>query len=309
MKLAADARCNRHRPVKGAVQLEGRKFVLTPRVMIAIVLLAVCSNPIDVLAQSPPLRSVIKPKRRKDRRSGLKFVRIPKGEYPQLPSLAEQPSADGRPVTVGPLWVSLTDVSVNAYAKCARAHACPSEPVSRDEALPRCTWRNGLLSHPINCVTWKEAAQFCQWIGGRLPTATEWEYAATSGEHGKLYPWGESSPNAALANYCDANCPKALGTDGKNLAKWEERGWIDRTQNDGWAATSPVGAYPAGATPWGLLDMAGNVWQWTSSEAGDGKREVRGGSWDNPPDALKISRRLAWPEKADAGMGFRCVKD
>jgi formylglycine-generating enzyme required for sulfatase activity len=59
----------------------------------------------------------------------------------------------------------------------------------------------------------------------------------------------------------------------------------------------------------GLLDMAGNVWQWTSANAGDGKREVRGGSWDNPPDALRTSKRLAWPENADAGMGFRCVKD
>jgi formylglycine-generating enzyme required for sulfatase activity len=55
--------------------------------------------------------------------------------------------------------------------------------------------------------------------------------------------------------------------------------------------------------------MAGNVWQWTSVNAGDGKREVRGGSWDNPPDALRTSKRLAWPENADVGMGFRCVKD
>jgi formylglycine-generating enzyme required for sulfatase activity len=146
-------------------------------------------------------------------------------------------------------------------------------------------------------------------VGGRLPTPTEWEYAATSGEPGKSYPWGESPPDGTHANYCDVNCPKALGEDGKNLEEWEKRGWIDKAQNDNWAATSPVGTYPAGATPWGLLDMAGNVWQWTSADAGDGKREVRGGSWDNPPAALRISKRLAWPEDADAGMGFRCVKD
>lgn len=125
--------------------------------------------------------------------------------------------------------------------------------------MNRCAWKNGLLSHPINCVTWEEAAAFCTWVGGRLPTPTEWEYAATSGDPEKQYPWGESPPDGSHANYCNVNCPKALGKDGKNLETWEKRGWIDRTQNDGWAATSPVGTYPAGATPWGLLDMAGNL--------------------------------------------------
>jgi formylglycine-generating enzyme required for sulfatase activity len=246
-----------------------------------------------------------------DKKSGLEFVRIPKGQYPELLSLSEKQleTSQKRKVTVGPIWIGITDVTVAAYEKCAKGKACSMDPASRDEPMNRCAWKNGLLSHPINCITWKEAVAFCTWVGGRLPTPTEWEYAATSGNQGKNYPWGESPPDGSHANYCDVSCPKALGNDGKNLEGWTKRGWIDKSQNDGWAATSPVGTYPAGATPWGLLDMAGNVWQWTSADAGDGKREVRGGSWDNPPDALRTSKRLPWPENADAGMGFRCVKD
>lgn len=280
------------------------------RTTIVVILLAVCASPKFIAqASTAASQSTKRLKARTDRRSGLRFVRIPKGQYSDLAPLPDTAQGQRPLVELGPIWVSVTDVTVSAYVKCANAHACPSDPELRDEAVPRCTWKNGLLSHPMNCVTWSEAVQFCRWIGGRLPTATEWEYAASSGEPGKSYPWGESNPDAAHANYCDVNCPRALGDDGKNLAKWDERGWIDRTQDDGWAATSPAGNYPAGATPWGLLDMAGNLWQWTSSAAGDGKREVRGGSWDNAPDALKISKRLAWPEKADAGMGFRCVKN
>jgi formylglycine-generating enzyme required for sulfatase activity len=120
---------------------------------------------------------------------------------------------------------------------------------------------------------------------------------------------GESRrPMAHMRTTVTGTVRKRLGEDGKNLEEWEKRGWIDKTQNDGWSATSPVGTYPAGATPWGLLHIVGNVWQWKSADAGDGKREVRGGSWDNPPAALRIRKRLAWPEDADAGMGFRCVK-
>jgi formylglycine-generating enzyme required for sulfatase activity len=236
-----------------------------------------------------------------DRQSGLEFVRIPSGHYPST-AAGNRVSTD-----VGPLWIGKTDVTAQAYDSCAAAGSCSNAPLARDESMPRCSYKNNRLTHPMNCVSWTEATEFCLWIHGRLPTSVEWEYAATSGQPGKAYPWGEEPVDRTRANYCDVNCPKALSTDGKNLVKWQELGLIDQTQNDGWAATSPVGSYPAGATAWGLLEMAGNVWQWTSTPDGENKYYVRGGSWDNAPAALKIDKQLAWPDRPDAGMGFRCV--
>ncbi len=250
-------------------------------------------------------------------RSGLQFIQVPEGKYHLLEPISDttskRTSAEHRARKfqhMKPLWFAVTDVTVAAFEKCVDAGKCSGEVRSRDEGPARCNWRNQRFNHPLNCVTWPEAMQFCKWIGGRLPSTTEWEYAATSGNPNVTYPWGSNPVDGTRANYCDANCPKALGTDGKNLLAWEKRGWIDLSQDDGWASTSPVGTYQQGKTPWGLLDMAGNVWQWTSTQAGKDKREVRGGSWDNAPASLTTIRRLPWPESsADSGMGFRCVID
>lgn len=268
---------------------------------------------VDTPAPRQPLQQ------RRDARSGLLLVRLPAGDYPDLPQLDSTPEPAGTSALPPELrhlpgfWIGQTHVTVSAYVKCVQAGACAAAVQHRDEPVPRCSWKNQLEDHPVNCITWTEAADYCQWIGARLPTATEWEYAAASGERTRSYPWGEAPVDAQHANYCDQNCVRALGTmpnDGKNLAQWEQKGMIDHAQDDGWAATSPASAFPRGATPWGLLDMAGNVWQWTATAAGEGAREVRGGSWDNAPKSLRIDRRLAWPARAaDAGMGFRCVKD
>ncbi len=243
-------------------------------------------------------------------KSGLEFIRIPAGMIPSLGDVGAPPTSSGKDA-INSLWFGKTDVTVAAYKACAFAGACSPAAETRDEGPQRCNWKNQRMDHPMNCVSWAESGQFCKWIGGRLPSTAEWEYAATSGRPGQKYPWGDSPVDGKHADYCDVNCAKALGTvpsDGKNLDRWNKVGWIDRSQDDGWATTAPVGTYPQGATAWGLLDMAGNVWQWTSTESGDGKREVRGGSWDNAPASLVTSRRLPWPEGAtDSGMGFRCV--
>jgi len=213
-----------------------------------------------------------------------------------------------------------TDVTVRAYAICAKAGGCSAAPQTRDEPMARCNWRHDRADHPMNCVTFGEATSFCVWVEARLPSREEWTFAAASADVERVtgrdslraYPWGADPVSARRANYCDAQCPKALGsdsTDGKNLARWEKAGLIDRSQDDGFAATSPVGRYPDGATRWGLLDMAGNVWQWTSTPGPAATYEVRGGSWDNAPASLRIGRILPWPAgSADAGMGFRCVQ-
>jgi formylglycine-generating enzyme required for sulfatase activity len=122
-----------------------------------------------------------------DEKSGLEVVRTPKGQYPELLILSEKQLEKTQPrkVTVGPIWVGITDVTVAAYEKCAKGKACSMDPASRDEPMNRCAWKNGLLLHPMNCVTWKEAVAFCTWVGGRLPTPTKCgvcSYKRRSGE-------------------------------------------------------------------------------------------------------------------------------
>lgn len=145
---------------------------------------------------------------------------------------------------------------------------------------------------PVDSVTWDEANQYCQKLGKRLPTEWEWEYAAMGGRPA-LYPWGDEV-EPGKANFCDLNC---------------EFGWKADQFNDGYKMSSPVGTYPSNG--YGLYDMAGNVWEWTSSDKADsdGKKMIRGGSWDHAPGAMRPALRY---ERASGiryhDNGFRCVQ-
>jgi iron(II)-dependent oxidoreductase len=161
-------------------------------------------------------------------------------------------------------------------------------------------WRAdpGFEQHPANEMSWYGARDYCQAYNKRLPTEAEREYAAR-GVAGRTYPWGEAAPDATRARY--------------------RAGWIE---------TVPVGSFPAGATPEGVLDLAGNVHEWTSTimrpypyRADDGReapdiladRVVRGGAADTGPETLRSSWRGASVSRAArAGhhnIGFRCAKD
>jgi formylglycine-generating enzyme required for sulfatase activity len=179
----------------------------------------------------------------------------------------------GKSVTVQAFSMGKTDVTVEAYAKCVSAGKC-SEPNTGG----LCTWGvSGKEQHPVNCLDWNQAKTFCEWAGGRLPTAEEWEYAAKGGES-RVYPWGNNEPSASLAKF---------------------------GPSDG---TAPVGSYPAGATKHGLLDMAGNVWQWTASNYDANTKEVRGGSWVDDPRNLRASDRDRYaPADRNNDVGARCA--
>ena len=164
---------------------------------------------------------------------------------------------------------------------------------------------------PRTNVTWQDARQFCESRGMRLPTEAEWEYAAR-GPDGLEYPWGNTFDGTRL-NYCDASC------------QYDHR---DNTFNDGYNTPAPVGSFPGGASWVGVLDLSGNVWEWTSTIYGfpypyredDGrenlldtgsKRVLRGGSWNwISPDARTTARDdYAGQNASSDWYGFRCARD
>ena len=167
------------------------------------------------------------------------------------------------------------------------------------------TWRrphgpksriDGLTTHPVMQISARDADAFCAHYGLRLPSDVEWEYAAR-GTDGRRFPWGDSGP---------------VADDGTRKANFGTVECCAPDNADGFAKTAPVGSFPQGRSPFGLHDMAGNVWEWTSSrfpgQASD--RVLRGGGWGNNPYCLRTSYRHGNPPEISLDMvGFRCAAD
>jgi formylglycine-generating enzyme required for sulfatase activity len=229
-------------------------------------------------------------------------------------------------VTLPSYCIDTTEVTVAAYAACVAANACRVAP--RTVNWNRYSVENGKLysgwcnheerpDHPINCVDWFQAAAYCTWKGKRLPTEAEWEYAAR-GSDDRAYPWGQEAPNAKRLNACDSECVA--------MAMRHGIGWPAMYDgNDGWGTTAPVGSYPEGRSPFGALDMAGNVWEWTADRYGayptqaetnpqgpstGTSRVLRGGGWvTQDADKTRAAFRI-WntPAVRDVDLGFRCAR-
>ncbi len=201
-------------------------------------------------------------------------------------------------------YMDKTEVTVAAYGACVRAGRCAPAALSVDwpniTDKDRATWnpycngdRADRQNHPVNCVDWHQAKKYCEWANKRLPTEEEWEYAAR-GTDGHKYPWGKDEPGAQL-------CWNGNGND---LGKGKRN------------STCEVGKYPAGL--FGLKDMAGNVWEWTSSEwpdnydAGrtDASRANRGGGWiyADPSNVRGALRNWVAPSARYCDLGFRCSR-
>ena len=208
------------------------------------------------------------------------------------------------PVTVSAFWMDRTEVTVEAYDRCVVVGACTSTTARRVTASSR------LL--PVTNVSHDEAQAYCGWRRGRLPTEAEWERAAR-GLRGRRFPWGNDLQSRA-ANH---------GT--MRLIDGDKRLFPGTDDSDGFVDLAPVGSFPAGRTPEGLEDMAGNVAEWVLDNyadrydpvsAHDPKgpltspfRVIRGGSYISGPSFLRgASRSFASPGVHHTSIGFRCAR-
>jgi formylglycine-generating enzyme required for sulfatase activity len=199
-------------------------------------------------------------------------------------------------IDVDGLLVDRTEITVAAYKSCMTAGGCtPTRETSiaydKSDSYRKYFLCNLFLpahdDHPINCLTFKQADAFCTWKGKRLPTAKEWTRAA-GGEH-RRFPWGGDTPTCARVVF----------------ARYGAEQWGCR---DDVVGTAPVDTHPDTASPAGIVDLAGNVWEWTT-ERGDAGTVLRGGGWDSSEKSLEISARLEQAiYNGEVNVGARCVK-
>ncbi len=232
----------------------------------------------------------------------VKWVTITGGKFAMGTDSGENGFEDAKPiheVSVETFYMSKTAVTVEQYAECVIKGGC-TEPATGDY----CNWGvTGRQLHPVNCVDWDQASKYAKFKGGRLPSESEWEYAATSGGKNQKYPWGNDEPT----------CDKAVmyGNGGFGCGK---------------NSTMPVCSKTAGNTAQGLCDMAGNVWQWVQDkyqdsykgapvdgsafEAAGSGRVVRGGSFrSNGAGNLRADYRgYVDPGHRYENFGFRLVR-
>lgn len=229
-------------------------------------------------------------------KDGMLLVYVPAGEFTM--GSKNDNNDDEKPVhavNLDAFWIDQTEVNNSRYAKCVADGKCNPPSSTKSYTHDSYYGNSEFDNYPVIYVDWDMANAYCEWADRRLPTEAEWEKAAR-GANGRTYPWGNDMPNNNVLNY-----------------------------NNNIGDTTEVGKYPNGASPYGALDMAGNVWEWVadwysetyyaSSQASNplgpasGRERVfRGGAWDYDYYGVRSAGRLwNFPILTYYNIGFRCA--
>ena len=246
---------------------------------------------------------------------GMPQIYIPEGTF-RMGGMDVRSAPDERPahdVTLHSYWMDQLEVTNAMYLLCVRTGPCTPPQDFKSQRRPKYFNNPEFNDYPVIYVTWGQAKTYCEWAGGRLPTEAEWERAAR-GNDWRTFPWGEDKANGLYANY--------------NMLVGD---------------TSRVGTYPLGASPFGVLDMAGNVAEWTNDfynptiyetltdalnptgpeTSANLRRVVRGGTLGDAEINIRVAKRSAvvgsdlgsLPDSSaylgdfSPRIGFRCVAD
>ncbi len=230
----------------------------------------------------------------------LSGVAVPKGRFLMGSNTGPRDERPAHVVSVSSLEIDRYEVTNERYAACVRDGSCRAPALASSHRRQDYYSNPDFADYPVVFVDWNQAQRFCQYAGGRLPTEAEWEKAARGNDmKARTYPWGEDVPSCNLAN---------LGGAGSCVGD-----------------TDRVGRRPAGQSPYGAMDMAGNVWEWVSDwydsdyykssppvdpqgPARGRLKVMRGGCWNSGADSLRVTcRKAELPSTWAYNVGFRCA--
>jgi eukaryotic-like serine/threonine-protein kinase len=240
---------------------------------------------------------------------GMLMVFVPAGDFLMGSADGTIPSSDDvdeypvHSVYLDAFWIDKTDVTNAMYARCVQTGTCLPPASNQSETRDSYYENPDFDNYPVMAVSWTQANAYCQWAGAVLPSEAQWEKAAR-GTDGRIYPWGNDLPTCSRANF-----------GGKTGCAGD---------------TTAVDSHPDGASPYGALDMAGNLWQWvvdwydgnyyaispTNNPTGPDKssgedltRVLRGGSWLAEPEWIRSTNRVDDGRNNWSNLqGFRCAR-